>query len=352
MLLLLFIHNYCMYNIHVLCTVYYVYLLLLKAMELWKKWCAKKEGQVQSDSETEKLIAESTEVPEDDSEHSSHPRYEIRLTRKFEPTELCEIFLTNWGKIAYIIVLTIYCFLACWSFTTVAGSAWATNIPFNSSSLQRCDSSEFLHVLIPTREPCRNAYMLSVFFFAVITVSLSLLDLKEQAILQMILGLLRFVAIGGILLYVIVKLGEGNDECAFTFNETNFTSIQNTTESYLPAGSSNISWWWESTGYGLKDLSRIVFRFDSAGWLVSIPVFTYAFIIHQGIPALTHPIREKYLLREFMVAMFGIAALSYISLGVVVPLWFKADIQETCTLNWVDYPLPYTQSVLRYSSIL
>ena len=295
-----------------------------QALELWQRWCAKREGRVQSDSESEgdSLI---TEVSED----ASHPQYEIRLTRKFEPTELCEIFLTKWGKGAYIIVLTIYCFLACWSFTTVAGSAWATNIPFNTSTLQRCDSKDFLHVLIPTFQPCRNAYMLCVFFFAVITIPLSLLDLKEQAILQMMLGLLRFATIGGIVLYSIVKLGEGGNECTFfTYNETNITTLGG----YF---GSNSSRWQETVGYGFKDLSQIVLHFDGVGWLVSIPVFTYAFIIHQGIPALTHPIREKHLLRQLMVAMFVAAGLSYLSLGVVVPLWFKAHIQETCTLNWV-----------------
>jgi hypothetical protein len=296
-----------------------------QAIESWEKGHRKRGESVQSDSESERerLI---TESGEEDTTHP-HPRYEIRLTRKFEPTELCEIFLTRWGKGIYIVILTIYCFLACWSFTTVAGSAWASNIPFNTSTLDRCDSKDFNHVLIPSSEPCRNAYRLSVFFFAVLAIPLSLLDLKEQAILQMILGLLRFATIAGILVFVIVRLGEGGSECTALLNETN-TTFQSVFGTTFTDNNSNI---WEG------DYSNVVFRFDAVGWLVSIPVFAYAFILHQGIPTLTHPIREKHLLRQLMVAMFSIAAISYLSLGVVVPLWFQANTQETCTLNWVPF---------------
>ena len=297
----------------------------MQAIESWEKGHRKRGESVQSDSESERerLI---TESGEEDTTHP-HPRYEIRLTRKFEPTELCEIFLTRWGKGIYIVILTIYCFLACWSFTTVAGSAWASNIPFNTSTLERCESHEFNHVLIPSSEPCRNAYRLSVFFFAILAIPLSLLDLKEQAILQMILGLLRFATIAGILVYVIVRLGEGGSECTAPLNETN-TTFQSVFGTTFTDNNSRI---WEG------DYSDVVFRFDAVGWLVSIPVFAYAFILHQGIPTLTHPIREKHLLRQLMVAMFSIAAISYLSLGVVVPLWFQANTQETCTLNWVRW---------------
>ena len=171
--------------------------------------------------------------------------------------------------------------------------------------------------------------MLCVFLFAVITVPLSLVDLKEQAFLQMILGLLRFATIAGIVLYSIVSIGEGGDGCPIS-DWTNDTR----NESYWNL--SNVSMWTLSRSSGYADFSDIVFRFDPKGWLVSTPVFAYAFILHQGIPALTHPIREKHLLRKLMVAMFSIATISYLSLGVVVPLWFKANIQETCTLNWVS----------------
>ena len=262
-------------------------------------------------SERERLIQ--------DQDNKKHPRYEIQLARKFELTELCEIFLTRWGKYAYMIILSLLCFLGGWSFTTVAGSAWATNIPFHTSTIRQCEGSEFYHAIYPEDPNCWHAYQLCVLFYAVIVIPLSLVDLKEQAILQTILGILRFSTIAVIVVYCIVKLSGGKNICTFG-NSSNATG--------------NISLSQENLT-GFSDLSKIVFRFDWMGWLVSIPVFTYAFIIHQAIPALTHPIKEKHFLRQLMMVMFGSAAFCYLALGIVVPLWFKATVLETATLNWV-----------------
>ena len=310
-------------------------LSITQAIESWRKMRKRLSGSIQSSSpdENTSLIQEDLE----DENCDVHPDYKIRLTRKFEPTELCEIFLPVWGKAAYMVVLTIYSFLASWSFATVAGSAWATNLPFNRNTIHQCEAKDFHHVLIPEDTDCRNEYMFCVLVFAVITVTLSLLEIREQAVLQMILGLLRFATIAGIILYAVAKLISGRDVCGYykgenaTKNETGYSGYSSLLLDVHGSGDDNSTFVKE-----YSDLSQIVFRFDAIGWLVSIPVFTYAFILHQGIPALTHPIKEKHLLRKFMMAMFGIALSCYIALGLIVPLWFKADIQETCTLNWVS----------------
>ena len=304
----------------------------LQAIDSWRREQLRRDGQLQSESESEKdtLISESHE---ESLESEKHPKYEIRLTRKFEPIELCEIFLTQWGKYAYMIVWTMNCFLTGWSFTTVAGSAWSTNIPFRGSTVQQCTADDFLRVLIPENNECWHAYMICVLLFAVIVVPLSMIDLREQAILHTVLGILRFVTIAMIVIYCVVKLSVGSNECTYVVANDNSSVFLNDSLSdihFFPAENA-------TTMFGFSDLSRIVFRFNVKGWLISIPVLTFALMLHQGIPSLTHPIREKHLLREFMVAMFSIAGISYLSLGVVVPLWFKANIQETCTLNWVRW---------------
>ena len=231
-----------------------------------------------------------------------------------------------------MIIWTLNCFLSGWSFTTVAASAWSTNIPFSTSTVQQCTGEDFLRVLIPQNDQCWNAYMICVLLFAAIVIPLSLLDLSEQALLHTSLGLLRFVTIAIIVLYCVVKLSMGTNECSFTVQHNASLLLEQNSSDFSSANSSLFS----SIEFGFSDLSRVVFRFDIKGWLISIPVLTFALMLHQGIPALTHPIKEKHFLRQFMVAMFGIATISYLSLGVVVPLWFKANIQETCTLNWVS----------------
>ena len=240
-------------------------------------------------------------------------------------------------------IWTLNCLLTGWSYITVAGSAWATNIPFNSPTVQQCTSDDFLRELIPQNSQCWNAYMICVMLFAVIVVPLSLLDLSTQALLHMALGLVRFITIAIIVVYCVVKLSLGVNECRFTVkNNASLFLNHSLYDSFFSAENVSVI---TTTEFGFSDLSRIVFRFDVKGWLISIPVLTFAMMLHQGIPALTHPIREKHLLRELMVAMYGISAISYLSLGVVVPLLFRADIQETCTLNWVRFAALQLQGV-------
>lgn len=281
---------------------------------------------------------------------SGHPKYEILLTRKFEPTELCEIFFNRWMKYLYLLVMTVYIFLTGWSYSTVAGSAWASNIPFHTSSLQQCSGSDFHNNLIPENEGCASAYRFCLFLFGVVVIPFSLVDLSEQAFVQMILGFMRFFTVGAIVLYTIVRLAQDGNACIGSSPFDNVTN--NTMEDEMYANlfnPSNTSQYFNlSNVTSYFDRERdFVYGFNVKGWLVAIPVFTYAFIIHQGIPALTHPIKQKEYLRWLMVTMFGISAFCYLTLGVTASLWFSASVQETVTLNWVDFSAPGNSPQLR-----
>ncbi len=253
-----------------------------------------------------------------------HPIFEITVKRKFEVLELCEIFFNKWVKYLYLVILSVYCFLASWSFATVAGSSWALNIPYNFSGVVSCDSEgqPFHQSVLPASETCRNAYYFSLFLFAIVVVLLSLLDLKEQAIIQMILGLMRFFTVGAIVVYSIAKIAGGGDACTdyndpfVNFSTGSFYDLKN------------------ATMY-TRDLD-IFAKFDGTSWLTAVPVLTYAFILHQGIASLTHPIKQKQYLWYLIAAMFSTAALCYMILGLVVPLWFKFAVQENVTLNFVS----------------
>ena len=228
-------------------------------------------------------------------------------------------------KYAYFVVMTVYSFLTGWSYATVAGSAWATNIPFGSSGLKKCAGEAFQHHLIPSDASCVNSYRVCLLFFAIVVITLSMLDLKEQAIVQMTLGMLRFATILAIILYSVVRLAEDENPCEGSYNGTHKNhSVTNPILENL----TNV------TKFSLAN--DLLFKFDWKGWVVAIPVFTFAYIVHQGIPALTHPIKQKQYLRWFMVSMFGVTAILYLALGVTVSLYFRGSIQETATLNWVS----------------
>ena len=243
------------------------------------------------------------------------PKFEIVITRKFEPSELCEIFVGRWLKVTYLILMTVHNLLACLSYATVVGSAWSVNIPLNFGSLKKCNGDNFLHQSFPQDSHCGSAYRFCLLLFAIIVIPLSLIDLKEQAIIQFLLGALRYITIGIIIIFCIVHLFPGYvinidiETVNETLNETNQTLTS------------------------LKDISTH-FNFD--GWIMSIPVFLYAHILHSGIPTLTHPIKEKKWLREYFSLLYATIGTLYMVLGIVGSLCFRDTVNETVTLNWVS----------------
>ena len=261
-------------------------------------------------------------ISSEDIDDPNQPIFEITLTRKFEIVELSEIFVGKWFKYVYLFVFVIYGFLGCWSFASVAGAAWATNIPYNFGAASVCSGHAFHHQVLPLGG-CLYSYYFSVFLFGVIVITLSVLDLKEQVVIQVILGLLRYVTIAAIVIYCIIKLAEGGDVCEERALLQNLTSTADQMSSSF----------YNSTQY--ISFEDIVVKFDPAGWINSIPIFVYAFMIHSGVSALTHPIKQKKYLHWMMMFNFAWAYICLLSLGVVVPLWFKSSVQETVTLDWV-----------------
>ena len=265
---------------------------------------------------------------------TSFPKFYIAQNRKFEPSELCEVFVGRWLKIVYLIIFSIYSSLACISYSTVVGTAWSVNLPLNFGSFQECSDTDFLNRLLPSFHPggCLHAYWFCLMLFAVLVVPISLLDLKEQAIVQLALGLLRFFTLGAIIIYCLVYLFQGDTltDCKDAMNwrmphddDDNDTvdTTMNWTMLYVNA---------------TETMDHIVFHFNFYNWVAAIPVFVYAFILHQGIPGLTHPIRNKKYLRGYFNLLFLLIAFLYGLLGVVVALWFRDCVNETCTLNWVS----------------
>ena len=247
------------------------------------------------------------------------------------------MFVGKWFKYIYLIIIITYGFLSCWSFASVAGSAWATNIPYDFGDMTICNSHAFHHRILPLGG-CIYAYYFSVFLFGVIVTVLSVLDLNEQLIVQVILGLARYIAIGAILIYCIVRLIQGGDACEEFIVHRNMTSGNRTTHHghmhtshFIYAQESHLSF------------EDIVVKFDPVGWIISIPVFVYAYMIHSGVSSLTHPIKQKKYLPWMLGVNFSTAVLWLLSLGIIVPLWFKAGVQEIVTLDWVR-PHSYMQS--------
>ena len=228
---------------------------------------------------------------------------------------MCQLFGGRWLKVVYLLLLAILTFFACTAYCTVAGSAWASSLPLNFSRVEECIGEDFKGRIFP-EDGCGDAYRFCVFLFACIVIPLSLLSLKEQVIVQVGLGLLRFCTIGAIVLYCFIHLVQGNEvETCSDPNADDSSTVLNATLNF-------------------KDT---FFKFEIKFWLISIPIFTYAHILHEAIPSLTHPVRQKKWLGPYFHALFIILGVSYMLLGLMASLWFRDCINETCTLNWVRH---------------
>lgn len=253
--------------------------------------------------------------------------FRITMDRKYEMVELCEIFGSKWLKYIYLIVFSIICFVGTWAFSTVAGSAWSSNIPFNFAGMKVCDDEAFHHRLLPIHETgCLRSYYFSLFIFGVIVVTLSLLHLKELSFIQFFMGMMRFLTVGAIVIYAIVRAAQGGDACAG----------ENLSPPSFNESASEIPFFQFNSSIEILPYKDMVVKFDPKGWLSTISVFSYAFIIHFGVASLTHPVKNKQYLRWMVLGMFLTALVCYMGLGVVAPLWFKAKVQETVTLNFVS----------------
>ena len=245
-----------------------------------------------------------------------HPRYELTPRRKFEISELCSVFFHRYVSYLYMAILSIFGFLNNWSLATVAGSSWAINIPFhNFGYAESCSQNSFAHRVVPAGG-CLYAYYFTLSMFALIVIPLSLFELREQAVVQVMLGFLRFVTLAVIIVYCMVRLFQHGDACRERLEDVgNVTTPIN---------------------IGVK---AIVVKFEVEGWLMAIPVITSAFVFQTGISSLTHPVEKKQYHHWLLVCVFVVALVCYMSLGVVVPLWFRAATQETATLSWVSSPV-------------
>ena len=189
-----------------------------------------------------------------------------------------------------------FCLLVAVSFVTVTSSALSANIPLTFGPFTQCSYDAFHNEIIPKEDSCRYSYYFCLMLFGLIVVPLSVMNLKEQAVIQAIFGLLRIVMIAMIVVYCIVKLIEGGDICQDQrINPEQF----NATESCHFEGSAG-----NFTAGTVIDMYDIITRFDPRGWLVAIPLLTYPFLLHHSIPSFTHPIGKKKYLWPFILCTY------------------------------------------------
>ena len=220
--------------------------------------------------------------------------------------ELCSIFLGKRVGSLYLAILVFYLWLALWVNAPIAGSAWSTLLPLNFGVFEQCTQQDFIGKYRP-ENGCWNSYALCVVFFGIIVVPISCLDIKEQELFQVVMSFLRFVLIGGLVLY------------SFAAEVSGFHPGASLGDSEV-ISESHVRWT----------------KFNVDGLLAALPVVVYAQFLHIAIPTIAQPISDKTKLVWVISLVFATTTSLYGLLGLTVAIHHKDAINEVCTLNWMS----------------
>ncbi|GMI07992.1 hypothetical protein TrLO_g97 [Triparma laevis f. longispina] len=216
--------------------------------------------------------------PADDAEKSEHTLPLVKQ-RKFEIIEMCTLFLGPTGGRAYVTTFSFYMYGCLWAYSSVFANAMAQTIPLNSS----------------------DDYAIYVIIFAVVTVPLTCMELREQVNIQIALSFCRFLMV-----VVIVST------VAAAFNAT--------TPQFNEQTSANGTDW-----------------FNISGFYRILPIAVYANIYHHSLPGLSMPVEDKSKLGWIFKVVFMFMFVAYGLIGLSVAWYFGSDIESSANLNWHDY---------------
>jgi len=236
------------------------------------------------------------------------PRYEINSMRKFEFTELMEIFYGIPGRIISAVMIIVYLLVTLSAYSSIFGASWALNVPLsshiNNASLNgssvifgQCTLEDF-EGLLPTGG-CLNSYRLFLAVFCVITIILCMMDMNTMKPIQMTLSFI---------LITTVVLAIGHSLYGISMGH-----IGNGGEQKHPSRA--LSW-------------------DFQSFVALVPVVMFCQVLHEGIPLLAQPARTKRKLHKLFAGVLTYTGIVYTVFSVCVALRFRDDIAATCTLNW------------------
>lgn len=140
------------------------------------------------------------------------PRHQITY-RKFEFATIAEMFVGRWGKAAVQLVMGSYCIGSLWSYASVFSSSTAS-LFFSYVLGESCD----VYGDAPS-SGCLDGYYVFMAIFSAIVLSMVLMDISDQALVQKFLSVYRIVAFALMLITMLVKvLSDGGDLVAARYS--------------------------------------------------------------------------------------------------------------------------------------
>lgn len=217
---------------------------------------------------------------------SSQTHLEQHVRRKKEITELCQIFLGDYGKQLYVGIICVYMYGTLWAYTTVFANSF-------SAAHEKIFGDW--------------SYEVFVLIFSVGVVPLSLMEFSEQVYLQVSLSVFRVFMVIAMVTSIIIAYYSADNQFQ------------------LPEG------------YQEEHDSSVFFRAEWSKIYLLMPVAAYAFIFHHSVPALSEPITDKSTLNSLFQTALVISMVFYIALGVIISAYFGTYTLPSSNLNWKDY---------------
>ena len=233
---------------------------------------------IESKAEEEKSATSKTSLlPSPPHTHTPLP---LVSTRKYELVSLCSLFLPLPGSLLYTLTFSLYMYGTLWAYTSVFSNAMVSALPIGT----------------------KDDYLLYTVGFAVVTIPLTCVELREQVKVQVTLSICRMLLVTVILASVIAAWKEGGPD--------QFDEVEG------PQG---------------------IPMFDFTGFYKLLPIAVYANIYHHSIPGLSHPVADKSKLGRIFQCVFIVMGVCYVAIGSVVGWYFGVDIESSCNIQWHDY---------------
>jgi len=214
--------------------------------------------------------------------------------RKFDFTEIFELFGGSKGKATVWIAIACMCYGVLWAY----GSVFSASV--SSLFYQFVFNDECTPFSQGSTESCQRVYLVSLLAYACIVIPLACMDMGEQAIIQMCMTIYRFTAFGVMTITLITGL---------SYPRPNF-NINGVTE-YVPVSAFNFG------GFATVFLSGAV-----------------ALNFHYNVPDVVRPVQNKNLLSRIVSGAQFVAFSFYISLSILSAFYFGNSTQTLVTLNW------------------
>ncbi|CAB1101799.1 unnamed protein product [Ectocarpus sp. CCAP 1310/34] len=205
----------------------------------------------------------------------------------FQMTEMCELFggrMLQDIKRAFNFMLFLYMFCALWGYGAVFGEALATYAP------------------VPFLGPV-GAYRMYVVLFGMVVVPMSTLEIKEQATFQVVLTIMRFMAL-------VVMVG------------TILTSLYTGGEPFGP---------------GTEELVGTTPLATWRGIFKAVPAGIFALSLAATTPTIVSGLEQKHSVGNVVWTAMISAAVTYTGISLATAYYFGASVNGSCNVNWANY---------------